>query len=421
MPSLRWLTACIAGLSVCLVHPGPVTGQSPLMEALQAQRHVFEMDEEGRLAGPGARLLVDAGREARFFLIGEEHGVAEIPLVTAALYRALAPHGYRHLAIEIGDGLAATLNRVLLDGGDEGLIAWQRDHPPGVPFYAWREDASLLQAVVDDSGGRDDVLWGLDYDIVADRHALARLVELAPDQTARRLAESVRARADSAFEQAMATGNPGLLFMFGGPTDVYAELRAAYSPEAGSEADRLIGLMEETRAINGLFGQGRGYESNLRRARFNKRQFARLFEESRAWSGSPPRVMFKFGASHMVRGRSFTDVFDLGTVASELADVLGGESFHVLMAGGDGTLRGMIDPRVFRTVEAPAEMAAAEWARPFFELADPDRWTMFDLRPLRPLIPRFGELHPRLVQVLYGFDAFVVLSGSGPQHDLPIR
>jgi hypothetical protein len=130
-----------------------------------------------------------------------------------------------------------------------------------------------------------------------------------------------------------------------------------------------------------------------------------------------PRVMMKFGASHMMRGRTFTQVFDLGTLASEIADVHGSRSFGVLMLGGAGTLHAMIDPRAFTTAEAPVDMATEAWAKPFFDAADLQRWTVFDLRPIRARIPRLGTLPDEMLQVLYGFDAVVVLSGSGPQHD----
>ena len=40
---------------------------------------------------------------------------------------------------------------------------------------------------------------------------------------------------------------------------------------------------------------------------------------------------------------------------------------------------------------------------------------------LGPLQPRLGPLDDQLLGVLYGFDAVVVLSGSGPQHDLDVR
>lgn len=57
------------------------------------------------------------------------------------------------------------------------------------------------------------------------------------------------------------------------------------------------------------------------------------------------------------------------------------------------------------------------WAKPFYDDADPQRWTVFDLRPIRGRILRLGALPDELLKVLYGFDAVVILSGSGPQHD----
>lgn len=390
--------------------------QDSLTAMLRRNAHPMQAAADGTLSGPGAELLLEAGRDAQFFLIGEEHGVAEIPLVAAGLFRELVPHGYRHLAIETGDAMAAELNRrILADSTGAAFLAFQRDYFPGAPFYRWREDATLLRTAVRDAGGGDDVLWGLDYDIVGDRYALRRLRDLAPTPAARAQAERVIAIADSALAQALATQNPGLLMMFGGRDDVYAPLLQAYAPQPGSEADRIIRLLRETREINAYWGNNQGWMSNHVRAQLNKRQFMRYLREATARDGRMPRVMMKFGSSHMVRGRSFTNVFDLGTLASEIADVHGGRSFGVLMLGGAGTTHAVIDPRAFTTVPAPVETDG--WVKPFYDAADPLRWTVFDLRPLRPRIPRLGTLPDDLLKVLYGFDAVVILSGSGPQHD----
>jgi hypothetical protein len=398
----------------------PLHAQDSLTALLRANAHPMQAGADGRLSGAGAELLLAAGRDAQFFLIGEEHGVAEIPLVAAGLFRELAPAGYRHLAIETGEFMAAELNRrVLADTTGAAYAAFQRDYFPGAPFYRWREDAALLRTAVHAAGGRDDVLWGLDYDIVADRYTLRRLRDIAPNARARAAAEAAIARADSALQQALATQNPGLLMMFGGADDWYAPLREAYAPEPGSEADRIISLMEQTRRINGLFGSRQGYQSNLQRALLNKRQFQRYLDAATARDGRMPRVMMKFGSSHMVRGRSFTEVFDLGTLASEIADVHGSRSFGVLMLGGAGTTHAVIDPRVFRSVQAPVETDG--WVQPFYDAADPQRWTVFDLRPIRARIPRLGTLPDDMLKVLYGFDAVVILSGSGPQHDLEME
>ena len=408
-----WMAPVLAALALSAA---PLAAQDSLVALLRANAHPMAAGADGRLSGAGAELLLAAGRDAQFFLIGEEHGVAEVPLVAAGLFRELAPHGYRHLAIETGEVLASALNQaVLRDTTGAAYAAFQRDHFPGAPFYRWREDAALLRTAVHAAGGREDVLWGLDYDIVADRYTLRRLRDIAPTPQARAAAEAVILRADSALAQALATQNPGLLMMFGGPDDVYAPLRAAYAPAPGSEADRIIRLMEQTREINAYWGRGQGYLSNLHRALLNKRQFMRYLHDATAAHGQMPRVMMKFGASHMVRGRTFTNVFDLGTLASEIADVHGSRSFGVLMMAGAGSTQAVIDPRVFRSVEAPVD--PAPWAQAFYAAADPQRWTVIDLRPIRARIPRLGALPDELVQVLYGFDVVVVLSGSGPQHD----
>jgi hypothetical protein len=412
-----WMAALLSALGLFAPR---VAAQDSLGAQLRANAHAMQAAADGSLSGPGAELLLQAGREAQFFLIGEEHGVAEVPLVAAGLFRALAPHGYRHVAIETGEFLASELNRqVLRDADGASYDAFLRAHFPAAPFYGWREDAAFLRAAVLAAGGRDDVLWGLDYDIVADRYTLRRLRDIAPNARARAAAEAVIARADSGLRQALATENPGLLMMFGGPRDVYGPLREAYAPEPGSEADRIISLMERTREINGFWETDQGYLSNLHRALLNKRQLMRYLDAATARDGRMPRVMMKFGAGHMMRGRTLTNVFDLGTLASELAEVRGGRSFHVLIIPGPGTTHAEIDPRVFRSVESPIEVEP--WAVPFHQAADPARWTVFDLRPLRPRIRRMGALPDDLLNVLYGFDAVVVLGGSGPQHDIEVQ
>lgn len=412
----RWTAA----LPLLALAAAPLHAQDSLTALLRANAHPMQATADGRLTGPGAEVLLAAGRDAQFFLVGEEHGVAEVPLVVGSLFRELAPHGYRHLAIETGEMMASELNRrVLADGTGAAYAAFQRDFFPGAPFYRWREDAALLRTAVQAAGGRDDVLWGLDYDIVADRYTLRRLRDIAPSPRARAAAEAVIARADSALQQALATQNPGLLMMFGGPDDVYAPLREAYAPEPGSEADRILRLMETTREINAYWGRNQGYLSNLHRALLNKRQLMRYLDAATERDGRMPRVMMKFGASHMMRGRTFTQVFDLGTLASELADVNGSRSFGVLMLGGAGTTHAVVDPRVFRSMEVPVEIEP--WAQPFYDAADPQQWTVLDLRPIRARIARLRDLPDATRQVLYGFDAVVILSGSGPQHDLELE
>ena len=154
--STTWLAAATLPATLLLTSgPAAALQQDPgvrdtsgaaLQEALRAHRHPLAL-EDGELTGPGADLLVREAGEARYTLVGETHGVAEAPELTAALFRALQPHGYRHLAVEIGPVQADRIGEIL--AGPRPMQAYRRflrDHWPAVPFYAWESEAELLAA-----------------------------------------------------------------------------------------------------------------------------------------------------------------------------------------------------------------------------------------------------------------------------------
>lgn len=415
---MKYLAPIIAPF---ILATGAGAQQDSLTIRLRSIARTAELTPSGELSGPGGDFLRAGVRGARFTLVGEEHGVVDVPRLVQSLWREGQGAGYSHFAIEVGEQMAVRLENALrADQDDEAYLEFLKRHWPGAPFYHWREDAALLRAVVNSTPGRRGVLWGLDYDIMADRHALRRLRELAPDAIARRVADSAIAVTDSALERAMREQNPALVWMFGGDSAVLSRLRLAYRPKAGAEADRILTLMDSTLAINLLFMSGRGYESNLRRSRLLKRQFWHHFDSTHTARRREPRVMLKFGASHLQRGRNFTNTSDLGSLLPELAEKDGGEAFSIYAVGGPGTLRAQIDPRVMRSTEVPVQALTPDWAKPFADATDPDRWTVFDLRTLRAAAGsgRFGTLAPALVQVIFEFDVLVVLSKSGPQHDL---
>lgn len=394
---------------------------STLRRHLAAHRHLLAL-EAGQLAGPGGELLQRAAREAQFTLVGEEHGVAEIPALTAALFRALVPHGYRHLAIETGEALALALDSVARQPAPlPALTAFYEAHWPGAPFFILEPEARLLAEAVALSPARP-VLWGLDYDIMADRYALARLQALARTGAERAAVTRLRAVADSLLRRAMAERNPGLIMMFGGPEAPIRAVREAFGASEGSPADRIIREFERTLAINQFWLAGEGYRSNDARARWNKEQLGRMLREQAGAGNALPRVLFKFGAYHMMRGRTGTDVYDIGSLASELADARGGHALHLYVVGGRGSQHAAMDPTVMQYRPAPGDLQSAAWAQPLYDLADPSRWTLFDLRPLRPLLAarRLGPVPEGLARTIWAFDMMLILSGSSPATMLPV-
>ena len=405
-----------------LLIAAPLPAQAPadsLVAALRSVAAPLSLSPAGELAGEAGAGLAARVRAARFVLLGEEHGLADVPRLATALWRAGSGPGERYLAIEVGEQMAARLEAALRsDTTGEAYLRFTAEHRPGAPFYFWREDAALLRAVVASTPGQRGVFWGLDYDILADRHVLEPLRTLARTPASRRLVDSAATVVDSAFARALWEGNPGMFYMFGGSPELFRRLREGLRPAAGSVGDRILDLLEETLAINQLFMAGQGYESNLRRSTLLKRQFLRMYDSARVARGRPPRVLLKFGAAHLLRGLNPSRQFDLGTLLPDLALQDGAEWLSVYAIGGAGAHYAQFDPRTLRSVELSSADTQEEWTRPFLQAAAPEGWTVFDLKALRPAAGRLGTLPTGVREILYGVDLVVVLTGSEPQHDL---
>jgi hypothetical protein len=77
------------------------------------KEHALEVKlSDGRLVGPAADWFRTEAAKVQFFFIGEEHDVREIPLIAGALWRELAPLGYKHVAVEAGPWLGGRLEPI---------------------------------------------------------------------------------------------------------------------------------------------------------------------------------------------------------------------------------------------------------------------------------------------------------------------
>lgn len=432
----RLSTAGLAGCALLLVTgplaPGAAEAQPgaqdtagrPLQEALRAHRQPLAL-EDGELTGPGAEWLVSEAGVARYTLVGETHGVAEAPALMAALFRALQPHGYRHLAVEIGPVQAERIGEILAGPRPmESYRGFLRDHWPAVPFFSWKGEAELLAAAVEAAGGAS-AIWGLDYDVMGGRYPLWRLRGLAPGPDARDAVDRLAQKADSLLGEATDTGDLSKALMFSEPASTWRELRRAFDPERGSEADRILTQLEATARVNEAWVAGNRWVSNRRRVRLLKHNFLRY----RAAADPGAKVMVKMGGFHLTRGRTPNNTYDVGNLLTELARAEsgpvdadpavtdGGRSFHLMVLGGPGRQRGGIDTKTLGVRTGPTVVSSERhWSHPLGRAAFDDRWTLIDLRPLRPLADadELGDLPSAFVDMIFGFDAAVVLAGSTP-------
>lgn len=402
--------------------PPPASTPTPgLLERLSAlageNRHRMAF-QDGSFSGAGWDLLLSEGRKAGAFLVGEAHGVAEIPKLVAALFGALAPAGYDALAIETSPLMAGELDRAAI-GGLDGVRRLFADPGSAAAFYSMREEAGMLVAVR--AGGRADrpVLWGLDYDVAADRLAIARLKARPKPPAAQEALDALEAASNASWSQYGATRGPQHIFTFSGDPALVAAVRMAW-PDADAESAWMLEVLEETLNINRLFVSGANHASNQLRADLNKRNLLRYWRAAQA-QGRTPRPMFKFGASHMVRGLNTTEAFDLGAMIPELMAFEGRSAFSLLVLPGRGSATAMFDPSAWTYRAGPPRDDHAAGLEAVAGQAFADAFTVIDLRPLRALLTgggRSGSVDRELVRVVHGFDAMVVLSGSTPSANL---
>jgi hypothetical protein len=376
-----------------------------LDSAFRAHRYTVAV-ENGRLAGDGAAFLMDATKDAQFFMIGESHYVAEIPRFTAALFADLhRVHGFNYYAVENGPVVMRLLSSSPVRGKAESVLAVARKYPHAFQFWDDQEIEAYGE-IARISTARTEPLWGLDQEWGA-LHVLDRLVEIAPTADARAFAQRLADRA-----RPIETARPFLLseefkrFIPNADSASFKELRSKFNPSGGSEADFLIDALELSNRVylhNDAAGRGEvtGYAANSEREQYMKSRFMAQYRRVQKAGDSLPRVILKFGNVHGGDWLSPTYVHTIGEFVHEFAIANGGKSFHLVAWL-------LNDPGTYWSIsEDPAYASLAR-------AGSTKEWTIVDLRPLRGLwyAGRLKALSPDMRKTMFAFDA-VLLIGNG--------
>lgn len=390
--------------------PKEPTREERVAAAARSARQRLGFDGHS-FSGPAWDWLVERGREAQFFLLGEQHGVAEIPKLSAAL----VPAGYAKLAIEVSPPMAAELDRSLANG-IEGLRRQFADPQARVAFYDMREEAEFLASARAALPGGRPFLWGTDYEVAADRRLIALLTAKRKPAAAQAALAGLEQASAAAWAEYEKTRNLAAIHSFSGDPKLVAAVRSAW-PRPDPEAGWILGTLQETLEINKLWLEGERYRSNERRSDFMRRNFLRYWRAEKK-AGRSPKVMLKYGASHVVRGRNMSEVFDLGALVPEIAAAEGAKAFHLLVLNGLDSRTAVLDPATF-TYKPGARQQYGEGLQPLLGEAWTDSFTLFDTAAIRPLLGASRTpAHPELLRTVHGFDAVLVLSGSTPSSNL---
>ncbi|WDI30883.1 hypothetical protein PUV54_13055 [Hyphococcus flavus] len=386
--------------------------QAKLIQLAEENRYRLEYDGE-TFSGSAWNKLIAEGEKVQFFLLGEEHGIAENPKLAGALFSKLTDAGYSKVAIEVSPIVARNLDETLRDEGLEGLKRLYSRVGGEPAFFGMKEEAEFLQTVRSAVKGKAPVLWGADYEVGSDRVLLDLLEAKRKPEEASEVLASLRAASDESWAKYYETQGPQFIFSFSGDPALVRTLRDSW-PRRDDETDWILDTLEETLEINKHWVNGEGWRSNERRANFLRANFLRHWAAEKRKNGSP-KVFAKFGASHLMRGLNATETFDLGSLLPELAEIEGGHAFSIIVLPGDGSNTAVLDPRTFTYVSAPAKDGYARGLGAVSSAAYEDAFTLIDMRPLRSELSSGANWAPKeLRKVVHSYDMMLVMSGSTP-------
>lgn len=412
---VSWSTIAVLGL-----FPFSSRAQdTAFVRAIRATSAPFTITN-GRMTGAGADALARVAIEHQFIMIGEDHGIREVPEFVTALWDAARPAGYRHFAVEIGPITGRRLETMLRSGNGPSNVKnfLGKYMPYALPFFFWKEETEMLDRVVASMPANRDVVWGLDQEfMMSPTYLLERLAQIAPNQNARSIASRFAESSAKGDKGLIANANIGGVWMIAATDSDLTQLKAAFNAKPGSEAARIIDELSVSRDIYGKFNKGMGYESNQQRADLMKTHFMEFYRAAQARGEQTPKVIAKFGANHMFRGPSITNSYELGTFLPELAVSNHNKAFGILVVVAKGTWNAF---RPFGSKEEDKTqkydpLATDEYSifdlKSVLEATGDSTWTFVDLRSIRAMTNRGGlrNLDPTARRLLNSFDAVVVV------------
>lgn len=381
---------------------------SLIIENLRANMHTIQC-ADGKITGPGAEILEDAVRRHQLIMVGEMHGIREVGDFCEALFNTGKKHGFHYFAIE-SDPWVAEKIETLAQYPVDSLEAFEKAIPFSIPFYGNKSDFPFLQTIVQQEESPGKKIWGLDQTFVAaTRFLFQEIKQKAKSQAGKQLAQSHFDKAVEAFQEAMGSGNPSGVYLLKLSEADFKELETTFRQEENFEALEIVNGIKKSRQIYQHWYDGENYLNNRVRSQWMKNTFMRYYNEAMFRDGSLPKVMFKFGSNHAMRGLTPVHVYDLGNMISELAESKGNESLHIKFTALKGTTYNMLmGPQEFDSTEDYDSRVMEAIG----EKANGKEWIMIDLRPLRNI--RLKNESASFKSTVFGFDYWVIAPAGTP-------
>ena len=419
----RGLRLAALSICACLAAAAARAQNAAFLETLQ-RNHAGITVKDGKFSGPGTDVLRPALAAAQFVLMGEDHGVAQIPEFGAALCAELAPRGFHHLALEVGPNTAPELEKFARSAdGTKQLSEFLKKYPESVPFYNWREEFAMLQQCEESGGSEGMTLWGVDQEFMGSSGFLMdKILATNPGPEATATIRALQKENKEAHATAVKSGNPWDLFMTSAKLEELERARDLLAKKADAESQELFAALLVSREVYLKNKSADYYNSNRQRALLMKRNFVLPFSQAMQRGPAPPKVLFKFGGMHMYRGLNPLHSSELGNLANEFAEAHGLKSVHILIFGVKGVqahFAGIGKPSQASPFDNTSEKESDfPYLKPLFKSQVGSSWTLYDLRALRTDFSKYGKIDAEFERIIFGYDFILLVPEATPSHDV---
>jgi len=384
-----------------------------ILSEILSENHFSISLAHGVITGKGAEFLLEQARASRFFLYGEDHGIADNLNFATALFKLIRPSGYSTYVTEIGPFSAEKFNQLARQPDAMGAFhEFYSSYPFSIPFGWLQEEVHLLQAVSTPARNSENPIIGIDQEfIISTQFHLENLKNECSDPSLREKIETWL-KVEKQATQDMYAGKPIeqlAIFMQTPLPEEWPALRNYFEAQNNTSAVALMNALTDSREVYMYYKTEDYYLNNFSRSLLMKRYFYEEFNK-RSTANLDEKYFIKLGANHIKRGHSVMGIQDIGNFISELAVMEKAESFHLFALPYSGKQNAWLP-------FAPKEYKAAqieENTNPAYQpilntLPDTSSWHVYDLRPLRMKQNTWTKNNPEFKNLIQGYDAILLM------------
>ena len=381
-----------------------------ILTTLAKANHYDVQFVQGAFSGKGWTKVMKAAQDHQYFLIGEDHGFAEIPQFTAAIAKQIR---YQVFVSEI-DSVTAYLMQELAKKGPTDIQQFHQQYPSALSFYSAVEEFELAKLLAQQKAA----FWGLDQvSLFSTGLVLNQLAKKASTQKVKALALKLSKKSDHLFQVATKTGKYDTLFIFSTPKTTLDQLIQA----CANENAQVKALARELAITWTIYNK----EGHSRRIAHMKQKLLNYYISNRSKWPRNAKMLFKFGANHVARGKSLLSSYDIGNLLANLAHAENKRSYHLMIVGKAGTMNSFLPTKGMNQskFDITDKKHPLNGLKPFCEDLKQGEWAFFDLKSIRKKLNKERVLikNKILERVIQGYDGLIIIPEVQASHLLPKR